>query len=274
MASSTQNVKLGPCKISFDGVDLGYTKGGVEVEVSTDTYAVMVDQFGESEISELVTKRSVKVTAPLAETTLENMVKIMPGATLVDASVKQVSTLTVATAQNNTEYVVVIGGRSYSYTSDADATQGEIALGIVAAVNADVSRYMNATTTAVAGDNTSQDVVLTAVIGGEVVTVTENSVDLSVVETVAAVAGAKRVDVTNAVGTNLLTIAKELRMHPQALSDSDESEDFVVPKAATAGAVQFAYQLNQERIYNVTFTGYPDTSNGDLLFSLGDSSAA
>ena len=34
MASSTENVKLGVCTILFDGNDLGYTKGGVEVELT------------------------------------------------------------------------------------------------------------------------------------------------------------------------------------------------------------------------------------------------
>ncbi len=39
--SNTENVKLGPCKITYDGVDLGYTKGGVEVTVETSTYEVV-----------------------------------------------------------------------------------------------------------------------------------------------------------------------------------------------------------------------------------------
>ncbi|EGT88588.1 hypothetical protein ABNIH1_18950, partial [Acinetobacter baumannii ABNIH1] len=36
MASDVKNVKLGVCKIMFDGVDLGFTKGGVDVTVSTE----------------------------------------------------------------------------------------------------------------------------------------------------------------------------------------------------------------------------------------------
>jgi len=82
MASDTANVKLGVCKVTFDGVDLGYTKGGVEVEVSTETHKVMVDQFGNSEINERITGRSVKAKVPLAETTVELMATIMPGSTL------------------------------------------------------------------------------------------------------------------------------------------------------------------------------------------------
>jgi hypothetical protein len=80
--SDTRNVKLGTCTVTLDGVDLGYTKGGVEFSVTTSTKKVMVDQFGDSEIDEIIMGRSAKVKVPLAETTLENLVRIMPGATL------------------------------------------------------------------------------------------------------------------------------------------------------------------------------------------------
>lgn len=83
MASSLENVKLGPCSVTFDSVNLGYTKGGVEVEVSTETYQVKVDQFGETVISDLVIGRNIQITTPFAETTIDNMVAIMPGTTKV-----------------------------------------------------------------------------------------------------------------------------------------------------------------------------------------------
>ncbi|MBA8881728.1 hypothetical protein [Phyllobacterium myrsinacearum] len=81
--SSTENVKLGVCTVLFNAEDLGFTKGGVEVEVTTDTHEVTVDQFGDTPIDELVTGRKVTVKVPLAETTLDNLVRIMPGATLI-----------------------------------------------------------------------------------------------------------------------------------------------------------------------------------------------
>lgn len=83
MASSLENVKLGVCSVTFDGVDLGYTKGGVQFEVTTETYEVTIDQFGETPVSNYITGRMVRVTTPFAETTLENMQKLLPGATLI-----------------------------------------------------------------------------------------------------------------------------------------------------------------------------------------------
>lgn len=174
MASDTKNVKLGVCRITFDGIDLGYTKGGVEVMVTTETRKTEVDQFGKSPISETIIGRECTIKAPLAETTLENLVKIMPGATLV--------------------------------TDGTDPTK-------------------------------------------------------------------KRVDVTNAVGVNLLDIAKVLVLHPQALLDTDFSQDFNVALAATAGQMNFAYKLDDERIFNTEFTAYPNPTTRKL-FAIGDLLAA
>ena len=169
MASDIKNVKLGVCKVTFDGQDLGYTKGGVEVSVKTETHKVMVDQFGKTPINEYVMGREVQVKVPLAETTLENLVKIMPGAALV--------------------------------TDSVDPTK-------------------------------------------------------------------KVVNVPTGIGSNLLDIAKVLVLHPIGKPDSDKSDDFTVFKAATAGALQFSYKLEDERVYSCEFNGYPDAQG--KLFAVGD----
>lgn len=75
------------------------------------------------------------------------------------------------------------------------------------------------------------------------------------------------VSVPTGIGSNLLDYAKELRIHPVGRPLSDKSEDFVIPLAATPGAMNFAYKLDTERVYNTDFTGYPD-ANGKL-FSIG-----
>jgi len=172
MTSNTENVKLGVCRITFDGQDLGYTQGGVEVSVKTETHKVLVDQFGKTPINEYVMGREVIVKAPLAETTLENLVKIMPGAELV--------------------------------TDSVDSTK-------------------------------------------------------------------KVVNVPTGVGENLLKHAKMLVLHPVGVDDNDVSEDFTVFKAATAGALDFAYKLEDERIFSCEFNGYPNEDN--KLFAIGDTTA-
>lgn len=81
--NSTENIKMGTCKILFAGADLGFTMGGVEVEVTTTTHETKVDQFGDTVANEYIMGRNIVVKAPLAETTLENMAAVIPGSELV-----------------------------------------------------------------------------------------------------------------------------------------------------------------------------------------------
>lgn len=159
----TTNVKLGVCKVTLGGENLGFTKGGVEVQVETESHVISVDQMGSTPISEYITGRSCVVRAPLAETTIDHLVAIMPGATKV------------------------------SGTTDHYA------------------------------------------------------------------------DVETGVGTNLRDIAQVLRLHPIALPDADTSEDFIVPLAATSGALTFSYKLDEERVFNVEFKAYAD-DDGKLFY--------
>ena len=131
-----KNIKLGACKVSFGGVDLGYTKGGVQVEVATETLKVTVAQQGQTVISELVQGRNITITAPLAESVLKNMVDLMPGSTLSEddnsvtiTSAQGVNLINVAkelvlTPQDTTDYVLTLpkaataGNFTMSYQSD------------------------------------------------------------------------------------------------------------------------------------------------------------
>ena len=83
MASDVKNVKLGPCTATFGSTALGYTKGGVEVDITTTRKNVTLDQFGETEVDEYITGRQVMVRVPLAEHDLENLATVIPNATLI-----------------------------------------------------------------------------------------------------------------------------------------------------------------------------------------------
>lgn len=170
--SSTENIRMGTCKILYNGVDLGFTMGGVEVAVATTTHETKVDQFGDTVANEYIMGRTITVTVPLVETTVDNMAAIMPGATL--------------------------------YT-----------------------------------DNTNPQ------------------------------APKKNVVVTSGTGLSLLDRAKTLTLHPIAKADTDTTEDLVIPLAATAGAMNFAYKYDAERVFNCEFKGYPDSETG-VLFTYGD----
>jgi len=281
MASDTSNVKLGVCKITFGGVDLGYTKGGVEVEVTTDTHPVTVDQFGESIVNEYITKRDVKVKAPLAETTLDNLVNIMPGATLVTDGAKAAGTVDFGVTNASADDTITINGVVFTFKAVPSAIT-EIGIGAnVAATLALVLAVLQASTnTSVASAAFTSD--LSAILTATYKTYGTDGNAYALAASVATASGAlltggvapttQRVDVENGIGTNLLSTAKALLLHPIELPEADESEDLFIPLAATAGAMNFAYKHDEERVYNVEFNGYPDPVT-EILFKLGDSAA-
>jgi hypothetical protein len=81
--TNANNVHLGTCSVTFGSTDLGLTKGGVEVQVQTQTYKITVDQFGTTEINEYITGRTAMVKVPMAETDLTLLQKVIPDSTLV-----------------------------------------------------------------------------------------------------------------------------------------------------------------------------------------------
>lgn len=285
MASNTRNVKLGVCKVYFDGDDLGYTKGGVEVSVSTETHKTTVDQFGNTIISEIIMGREVKATVPMAETTLRNLVRVMPGATLVQTGGALASgTLTVGTNPTTGQTVVVNGVTITFKTTGVVAANNDVLIGAASANTATaLAAFLNTSTNPAFAD-------IDAVAATAIVTLTAKykGVDMNAFSLVAGTASitvsaatltggtdptAQRVDVVVSTSTQLLDIAKELRLHPKANLDSDLSEDFIIPLAASAGAIQFAYKLDEERVFPVEFMGYPDPTT-EKLFSIGDPAAA
>lgn len=272
--SDTKNVKIGVCIAYFDGQDLGYTKGGCEVEVSTETKKVEVDQFGKSVINEVIMGRMVKAKVPMAETTIDKMALIMPGAVVsyVTPAVKATGTVTIATPVANG--TVVINGKTFTFKAVV-AVEGDVLLGGTPALSiVNLAAALNASTNpaVAAAQYSAATTILTVVaydagVAGNSFTLGAGTSGGSVSAATLAggVEGAgKRVTVPDGVGTSLLDSARELRLHPVGLPADDKSEDFVIPLANTAGALSFAYKLEDERIYSAEFMGYPDPTTRKL----------
>lgn len=278
--SSTRNVKLGVCRVYFDGADLGITQGGVEVSVSTETHRVEVDQFGKTAINEIIMGRTVSAKAPLAETTIRNMVAIMPGATLVSDGALASGTVTFA-AIPTAATTVTIGGQAFTfqvatattlYQTKILATKALTLAAFCETVNRALLQSVYGYLTA-SLDATGSIVTIKAGdpgTGANAVTLAAASGGVASGATLAGgVAETKaRVEVTTGIGSDLLSLARVLRLHPTAKADSDFSDDFVIYLASTSGALTFAYKLDQERIYNAEFMAYPDATG--KLYSVGD----
>ncbi len=274
MESSTKNVKIGVCKVFYGGVDLGLTQGGVDVTVKTDTHKVMVDQFGKTPINEYIMGREVTVKCPLAESTLDNLVAIMPGAVLSTDGVKATGLITVATVPTAGESISVNGQVFNFVTTPVLPTDIAIEATVAAqatAIAEVISAQLNLGVAAVASAAT---VALTynwyGIAGNSIALAANAATNITVSgATLTGGTAATHMQVTTptGIGTNLLSIAKALVLHPVSNEATDHSDDFTVLQAATSGSMSFAYQLEKERVFNCDFTGYPD-SNGNL-FQIG-----
>lgn len=277
MPSDTKNVKLGVCQVIYGGVDLGYTQGGVEVTVATQTKKVMVDQFGQSEINEYILGRTCSAKVPLAETTLDNLVAIMPGATKVaTGGVKASGTVTIATSAPSDDDTVTVNGKVFTFQASPEAegdvasgaTFGEAAANLAAAINASIDeRVVNLSASAALGVVTiTADTIGT---WGNAVTLAKSGTNLTVsgaTLTGGTNATKVRVDVPNGIGISLLEQAKTLILHPIANAADDHSDDFVMPLAATPGAMQFSFKLDQERLFPIDFNAYPNSVTKRLFY--------
>lgn len=76
--SDVTNVELGVCSVTFNDVDLGHTKGGVEVTYTPEYHDVTVDKYGNTPVESYLIGENLEATVPLAEYTVANLHKAIP----------------------------------------------------------------------------------------------------------------------------------------------------------------------------------------------------
>jgi hypothetical protein len=79
------NVQLGVCSVSYNGIDLGHTLGGVEVSYEPVYQDIQVDKYGETIVNQVLTGEKLSAKVPLAEFTVANLKTAIPNATYAGA---------------------------------------------------------------------------------------------------------------------------------------------------------------------------------------------
>lgn len=273
---ASENIRMGTCRVTYGGVDLGFTMGGVEVTVATTTHETKVDQLGDAVAAESIMGRTISVKAPLVETSVYNLTNVMPGATLnTVGGASTVGTITMATNPVAGD-TVNIGGAIFTFRAAITFANDVLIGGTTTLAATNLKNVLNASTDQfVSRFNWSSSAAVvtgTAKIKGASLNaspLTGGQVSI----TVGAFAGgveptSANVSVTTATGVSLLSGAKELRLHPIAKLANDTSEDLVIPLAACAGGMSFAYKYDAERVFDCEFKGYPNSSTG-VLFTYG-----
>jgi len=280
MANDPKNINLGPCRVRWGGVDLGLTKGGVEVEGMTETKEVTVDQFGNTPVNEYITGRKLTVKCPFAETDVDTLHALMrnSGAVLVDDGVKATGTIVFSGQPANND-TLVVNGTTYTFKTAATllrdikigATQADSVINLLIVLQASTDAN-----TAKANYELTNATTITVTFGvtgvaGNAFTLVRTGTAMTVPATLTSGAAStrKRVEVSTGTGISLQASSKELWLRPIAAADNDFSQDFVIPLAGTGGNITFAYKNDEERVFNLSFTGYPNASTR-LLFIYGD----
>lgn len=80
------NVELGVCSVTFNSVDLGHTKGGVEVSYEPEYKDVSVDKYGNTVVEKYLIGEKLTVKVPLAEFTIANLKVAMPQGSFAGAA--------------------------------------------------------------------------------------------------------------------------------------------------------------------------------------------
>lgn len=79
-------VKVGVCSVTFNGADLGHTKGGVEVSYEPVYHEVAVDLYGETPVEKYLIGEKFTAKVPLAEFTIANLKVAIPKGTYAGAA--------------------------------------------------------------------------------------------------------------------------------------------------------------------------------------------
>lgn len=76
--SSISNLRMGACTVTFGGVSLGHTKGGVTFTYSPKFEDLTADQYGDTPIDKVLTGEEVTIKVNLAEPQVAVLNNIIP----------------------------------------------------------------------------------------------------------------------------------------------------------------------------------------------------
>lgn len=99
---------LGVVRLEFDGLDLGKTLDGSEIEFIEDVTDIMYDQDGTQPGDKVRTGCAWQITTQLAEQTLERLEKVMKGLTRAGNSAKLGRELYLSAKENEAKVLKVI----------------------------------------------------------------------------------------------------------------------------------------------------------------------
>jgi hypothetical protein len=284
------NIRVEPCNVSFNGSDLGFVDGDIEIASEEQGAEITAHQEGTNVLDIIRTGKNVEVTMTLKESSLAQLQTLLAlggGATGALAEITTVACIADVSGSLNNRFFFIYGASGVGYcvwfnvnsagtdpsipgftsvpvaiaTSDSANTVADLvaaaldALADFAAPNPAAATIT--VTNAAAGTRTAPDTGNS----GFTLTVTQTG-------TTALTGWGKSKDFTG-----MLSQAAKLILHPTRLSGTDKTEDINFWKAYPMLDSITASGENP-RTVSVTWKVFPDSSKADAirLYAIGDGS--
>ncbi len=125
MAKDSDKIEYGPCNVTYDAVELGYFKGGVEATYTVEWHDIIVDQMS-AMVDSKVKSEAMMVNVPMVETTLDKLSPLMPQGTYVLDSggvKKKIGVGGAQVSKSDFKELVVTPCADNSGTDSADANE-------------------------------------------------------------------------------------------------------------------------------------------------------
>ncbi len=230
-------IKIGPCWVSYKGIQLGSTQGGVTVKNENTSHEVKVDQTGEEILAEILLGGAWSAEVPLVEINKGVMGAIAPGADIIE---------------EDSPFVAADSGSVYA--------GGKITFSVpITGIRVgDVVTYLSG------GSSVKGTVGQFDLLAKEVYLKDGDSTpDASPNASLTHVSSVK---FHNATGVNLLTLAGELILVPK---DPNDTDYIIMPKAGLVFQPEFGFMNEEERKWTLQFKGYPDNDILHPTYSTG-----
>lgn len=268
MASDTRNIEIGVARVSYKGVDLGLTKGGVTVSVETEMNTKRIDHFGSISIRDYIISRLVSVTVPMAEMTYANIASAIPGSSIIlNGGAAATGSILHSNTLADGEFLTIEGKR-FTYRQfpvltneiQLGATASETAANAAAVLSAQQTPSISRVNYSSSGASLLFEYIGFGEVGNEFKINSSNT--NSVVSFMTGGVdpdGGVRVDL--GIGTDTAKNAGELVLHPIDRLPNDTAQDITIPLAAASGSVGWNFDLDNVRVTSALFKAYPTTAN-------------
>lgn len=275
------NVKVEPCNVTWDGDDLGFIDGDLEITTEEQSVDITAHQEGTQLLDSIRTGNTVSIALVLKESAVANIQRLLNAGGEAATPAAEVTTVTcvadVAGSLNNKYFLIntALDAIQYYVWFNVNNAGADPTLSGKTGVEVDLATAASASTAATAVQ-TAIDALpgFTAAVSGAIVTVTNVAVggttDAEDVDSGVTIAvSTQGVSAVSGWGTSKrfesqLTDAKKLVLHPVKNAASNLAEDLAFWKAYPM-LESITRSGENPTLFSVPFKIFKDSSRADAV---------